>query len=380
MAAAFGKVRTHRGKLYLDFGRHGKVWSLRGTPFETAEQAEQILRAIQGQVAQGTPRRLAVEGWLPIAARQNRVDRRLVLWLEDLEAQVASGERSPTYLTEIQRWARKGPHGYLAALGARSVQALDYSALRTWQRELVALGLHGKTLWNVTAGLGAFLGWLVKTGAIAVKPPIPWPRYDEHVPAIVHPEVQDRILDAIPEAERGVFLAMALLGLRHGEAFALDGRDYRDGRLWVRHARKGRALDAPVRGPKNRRPRVLPVPDELAEWIAVHVERKVLLAGGPLFVNPRTGGAWAASAFRRRWERACTAAGFARALNPYETLRHSTATEWLRRGASEREVQELLGHRTAHATPRYARLAEGRLATIVGQRDRKDRTPGDRRS
>ena len=66
-----------------------------------------------------------------------------------------------------------------------------------------------------------------------------------------------------------------------------------------------------------------------------------------------------------------TRAGFPKALNAYESLRHSTATEWLRRGASEREVQALLGHKTAHATPRYARLADGRLDTIVGKKNRE---------
>ena len=67
-------------------------------------------------------------------------------------------------------------------------------------------------------------------------------------------------------------------------------------------------------------------------------------------------------------------------LKPYETLRHSTATEWLRRGATEREVQELLGHRSAHATPWYARLADRRLEEIVGRREQRDRGDGDRRS
>lgn len=91
------------------------------------------------------------------------------------------------------------------------------------------------------------------------------------------------------------------------------------------------------------------------------------LQGGPLFPNPRTGNAWSTTGFRRTWEKACQAAGLP-ILNPYETLRHSTATEWVRRGASEREVQELLGHRTRHATSRYARLADERLESIVGYR------------
>jgi len=360
--------RARGGGWFLEFGRIGRVWSLKGEPFASRDEAEAVLRAVQGDVARGTPRQLAVEKWLPTSARPHRVERWLALWLEDLRAQVAAGERSPGYLRELERWSTPGQSGYLAALGVQSIHGLDYTILRRWQSELP---VRGKTAWNVTAGLSAFLGWLRKMDAVERLPVIPWPRYDEHVPAIVRPEVQDRILAAWPEVERGVVLSMALLGLRHGEAFALDATDYRDGRLWIRRARKGRRLDAPVRGPKNRQPRVLPVPDELAEWIAAHVTREALAAGGPLFRNPRTGGAWTATSFRRAWEAACRAAQLP-VLKPYETLRHSTATEWLRRGASEREVQELLGHRTRHATPRYARLAEGRLAAVV----ERSRGPG----
>jgi integrase len=226
----------------------------------------------------------------------------------------------------------------------------------------------------IPAGLSAFLHFVRRCKAIPDVPAIPWPRYDEHVPEIVRPEVQDRILDAVPEAARGVFLAMALLGLRHSEAWALEARDYRDGRLWVRKARKGRRLDSPLRAPKNRQPRVLPVPAELAEWIARNVPAERPLKGGVLFPNPRTGKAWTPTSFRRAWAAACTVAKLP-TPKAYEKLRHSTATEWMRRGASEREVRELLGHRTGHATPRYARLADERLKSIVGRRQAVDRAP-----
>lgn len=370
MAMAFGKVRRHKqGTWYICFGRHGKVWSLKGEPFESELQAEQVLRSIQGSVAGGMPKRAAVERWLPVASRAHRVGRWLKMWVADVESREQSGELSPTYVREIHRWTRDG--GYIAALSNRSIQSIDKATVKEWQRELRKVGLSGKTLWNVTAGLGAFLGWLADEEAIQHKPRIPWPRFDEYVPEIVSTEVQDRILEAIPEDRRGIFLAMAHLGLRHGEAFALSCSDYRDGRLWIRTARKGRRIDAPVRGPKNRRPRVLPAPDEVREWIAKHVSSEALLAGGPLFVNPRTKRPWTATSFRRTWERACKVAGVG-TLNAYETLRHSTATDWLRKGASEREVQALLGHRTNHATPRYARLAETRLDSIVGRRGRTE--------
>jgi integrase len=371
MAQAFGKVRSRvqrdKRQWYLDFGRVGKVYSLKGEPFADCSEAESILRAIQGDVARGTPRQLAVEEWLPTASRANRVERWLGLWMEDLRARVAADERSGTYLRDLERWTKPGPHGHIARLGKLPIQSIDFQTIRDWQKEIPA---KGKTLWNITAGLSAFLGWLVQVNALPSKPTIPWPRYDEHAPAIARPEVQDRIVASIPEAERGVFLAMAMLGLRHSEAWALDGTDYRDGRLWVRHARKGRRLSDPVRGTKNRLPRVLPVPHELAEWIDTYVPREVLIGGGSLFPNPRTGGAWSPTSFRRAWAKACGAAGLP-VLKPYETLRHSTATEWMRRGASEREVQGLLGHKTSHATRHYARLADERLGDIVDWRDRE---------
>ncbi len=77
------------------------------------------------------------------------------------------------------------------------------------------------------------------------------------------------------------------------------------------------------------------------------------------------------TSFRCAWAKACETAGLP-VIKPYETLRHSTATEWMRRGASERGVQELLGRRTQHATPRYARLADERLESIVGRRRNED--------
>ena len=102
----------------------------------------------------------------------------------------------------------------------------------------------------------------------------------------------------------------------------------------------------------------------LREWITKYVPTKRLLSDGPLFVNARTGGAWTPTSFRRRWEKSCKAAGLP-VLKSYESLRHSTATEWLRRGATLQEVQHMLGHKGPHATPRYARLADERFAQII---------------
>jgi hypothetical protein len=57
---------------------------------------------------------------------------------------------------------------------------------------------------------------------------------------------------------------MTTLGLRNGEARALDARDYTDGQLMIGKAMKGAARNAPIRAPKNGRWRRLPVSADLA--------------------------------------------------------------------------------------------------------------------
>ena len=375
MAEKFGslKSRTHRGKKrpYLCFGRHGKVYSFRGLDL-TPERAETVLGAIRAAVAQGTPKREAVEKWRPANSAPNRVERWVGEWLEDLTAQVAAGERSETYIRELRAWTNpESRRGYLVPLFKHSIYGLDYQTLRQWQRVVSEHGVTGKSLWNVTGAVSAFLSWLVQMGQLQVKPAIPWPRYDEHVPKIIRPEHQDAILEAVPEIERGAFLAMATLGLRHSEAWVVDGRDVRQGWVWIRHARKGRRLDSPVRGTKNREAKVLPIPAVLHAWIDRHVPKRTLLEGGIIFPNPRTGSAWTPTSFRRAWMKALRTSGLELGVNSYEAFKHSTATEWLRRGATEREIQELLGHKDAKSTRKYAKLANERLAEVVESRRTK---------
>src|SRR6516225_4727237 len=104
------------------------------------------------------------------------------------------------------------------------------------------------------AALHSFLGWLRLLGEIALVPPFPWPKYAEHAARLLSGEAQGRVLQAIPEERRGIFLALALLGLGPSEAIRLRVADYQPGDPgWLT-----------VRKTKNEVKR-LPVPDELAE-------------------------------------------------------------------------------------------------------------------
>jgi len=172
-----------------------------------------------------------------------------------MREQVESGERSPGYLAELERWC--APEGHLGIWwGHRSVHEIDYAGLDEWVAWLAAeRKLSAKTRWNVVAAMSAFLGWLRKIGEIAVVPAIPWPTLREHAPRLLSAEAQRNVLAAIPEPSRGTFLALALLGLRPSEAARLRAADYAPGDPgWLT-----------IRITKNRQVKRLPVPDELAD-------------------------------------------------------------------------------------------------------------------
>jgi len=71
----------------------------------------------------------------------------------------------------------------------------------------------------------------------------------------------------IPDADRGILLALAHMGFRSGEAGALTVANYRDGWLFVDKATKSKSVGAEIRCTKIGKPKRLPVSHELAEWI-----------------------------------------------------------------------------------------------------------------
>jgi len=355
----FGQLaRRKDGRWFIRLGRFGRIYSARGTRFESEEDAEYVLKAIRTAVSEGVPKRQAVDRWLPTSSEAHGIGRWLGLWLERMRDLERSGERSREYLDELERWCKKGGH-VEEYWGRRSVHEITYAGLEEWGRWLARRKLSAKTRHNVMASLHSFLGWLRLSGEIGVVPPFPWPRYAEYAPRLLSVEAQGRVLEAVPLPRRGIFLALALLGLRPSEAIRLRVADYQPGDPgWLT-----------VRKTKNGEAKRLPVPDALAEWIAAHVPREARLEGAPLFALPyfghgrRPAGGWNATSLRRDWHSACAAVGERAKL--YEGTKHSMATDLLRRGVHERTIQVLLGHRDARSTRRYARLADQALVEAI---------------
>ena len=186
----------------------------------------------------------------------------------------------------------------------------------------------------------------------------PWPRVQEHVPTILSLESQRRILDAIPEARRGPFLAMALLGIRPSEVCDLEMRDYRDGWLSIRES-------------KTNRGDRLPAPEELARWIEQNISLERRMQGGPLFRIPYRGtgkrprGPWSWTTLNKVWRKACAETGVVARM--HEGTKHTFATHL---DADERVVQAILRHKDAQSTRRYRRLKDQAVLEALRPRTR----------
>ncbi|MDJ0869628.1 MAG: site-specific integrase [Myxococcota bacterium] len=221
------------------------------------------------------------------------------------------------------------------------------------------------------AGFRSFLGWLYKRQEIDELPSdFPWPRVPEHAPRILSIEAQAKILASIPPERRGIFLAMALMGLRPLEAVALRAADYHDGWLTVSRAREDRTLDARELGTKSGKIKRLPVPDPVKHWISSFVPRERRLTDGYLFEVPYSGrgrhprGPWSETGLRRTWYEACDRAGVPR-TSLHEGTKHTFATDAIARGVSERALQTYLGHADAKSARRYAKLSDQALIDMI---------------
>jgi integrase len=186
---------------------------------------------------------------------------------------------------------------------------------------------------------------------------------------------QAEILAAIPEERRGIFLPLALMGVRPGEVRALDCDDLqvRDDGLWVmvRHAMQGPNVGV-KRGPtKTKRQRTLPAPAELAAWLEGRVDAQAKLESRPLFVNPNTGRRWSHWALRDTWMAARKKVGVDVSL--YEGTKHTTATHLKTRGVDDRTLAALMGHSDTRSVEPYAQVETAtKRAAIEQLRDTTD--------
>ena len=222
---------------------------------------------------------------------------------------------------------------------------------------------HGKG--TVTA-LRSFLRFLLQRGAIQTDLARTLPGVASwrlsHLPKSLPPEQVERLLASCdrstPTGKRdyAILLLLARLGLRGGEVLAmtLEDLDWERGEMVVRG--KGQRLER------------LPLPAEVGAALACYLcDVRPACATRHVFIRmkaPKQGlaGPVAICCIVRR---ALRRAGLDPEFKGAHLLRHFLATDLLRRGASLREIGQLLRHRQPTTTQIYAKVDIAALRGIA---------------
>jgi integrase len=215
---------------------------------------------------------------------------------------------------------------------------------------------------DLASALRSLLRFLHVIGLIEL--PLVWAvppvanRRDRSLPRGLEPAAVKKLLAScdrrrtVGRRDYAALLLMSRLGLRRGEvaAIQLEDIDWRAGELLI-HG-------------KGSRHDVLPLPVDIGEAIVSWLHRRPRCESRALFVRmtaPRTG----LNPSTIGWivREACTRAGLPRvSAHP---LRHTAATEMLRRGGSLSEIAQVLRHSELKTTTQYAKVDRNRLRTLA---------------
>lgn len=230
---------------------------------------------------------------------------------------------------------------------------------RTFVRDCHQRGLAASSINCYLRALRAFCRWLKLMRYVDTVPEVPSLIEDKPAIQVLTPVEVTRLLGA-PMKPRLRFLIALILktGLRIDEALALRWEDVNIAAGTI-HVRSG----------KGRKGRIIPLEPEcdpplwgfsIRPWWYPHRRAftKLATVGPSTWVFPtRNNTPWDQDTARRWLHRAMTRAGVKRErLSGWHLLRHSYATECLRRGGHLVRLQRRLGHSRVTTTSRYEHL------------------------
>jgi integrase len=232
--------------------------------------------------------------------------------------------------------------------------------------DFVKLSPKGK--YNVMNCFHAFMVFAWRSERIPEVPPFP----EKSEYGLVQPvikwlpeERQMRIINAIPEEHRPIFLWLKYHLRRPSEACALRKEDYDpfNDVFIIRRTLSARQL---VESTKTNTIHVIPCHSEFNP-----IAKQLLKTPGHfLFQNPRgtrKGGRYSVESMNLLWRKACQAAG--ESIDMYSGLKHSSCCQYLNdKGLSISELQIITDHANMESVKRYGKIEIDRKRQLLETR------------
>lgn len=342
---------------------------VRGHSFTSWEDANELRKRICHDIGKGMSASDAVAQWRKADAHPNLLLTIVGRWLEDRGPDLA-----PATLADY-RLIVKNHLRWWEGVPAAEVTTRNLRQWIGWMREK---GTGEKAIKNAVIPLrGAFRYYREEHPE---TPEPVWPKIRVvRKPREAMPLVDVvAVLDAIPEDERGVYLACFWAFCRPNEArgLTMGSYDWQTDILTRSEALKTASGANPDRRhTKTGAVRQFRVRGELRAWVRAHRSEARLDRGAPLFPNPRTGTAYSWKALYAGWKRGCEAAGVPY-VPVYQALKASVGTALAEAGICTRgELRAAWGHGSEATTALYdlderqrAERAVDGLESLVGHK------------
>ena len=255
-------------------------------------------------------------------------------WIEEYRVAVETGDRSAEYVEHLERYNRLY---WTPKLGSLDVREISTPVVKEFYVDLCRQGLGKKYVQNIMDGLRKLITEALK-GTPLKAPVFPEYKIKRHptVKTLTEAE-QNSVVQGTPPVHRPIIMMIAYHGLRMGEARSLKRSQVKEGIAYVSTAKGGR--DRAVQLEPDLVKVIKSIPPVLKHTFLFHHE------GRP----------YSKTQLWKVIRKALDDAGFPE-ISPSQFGRHSAATNYLRRGAPTRMVQEILGHSDIRTTENYTHL------------------------
>ena len=237
--------------------------------------------------------------------------------------------------------------------------------LNTLNKLLNSVKLTGKGKLNVMMAFHSMMDYAWRSRRIPEMPPFP-KREDYNIvePTItwLSEERQMSIINAIPEADRPIFLFLKYHLRRPSEACALKWEDYDEinSVFTIRRTVSARSV---VESTKTGTIHVIPTHPQF-EPIIRGMSKRI---GSPIFVNGRSRKSpyrYTNEALNIRWKRACRSVG--ETIDLYSGLKHSSCYQYVNeKGLSLSELQIITDHKRLDSVRKYAKVEVARKRALM---------------
>ncbi len=353
------KCKTTLKRFFLDLfwqGKRVRIYSDKfGQPLSSYEQAKRLAEHIQYEIDHHI-----FDPSLYVASdlEKFRIEYLVKKYLSEKEKQLKYSA-----FRKKKLWLNKAMEALLSQ-GVTDVREIRGMHLNDFINSLYSQNLAPKTIKNIRTEIAAFLNWCHKLGIIKELPYIPEVKVPEPPIQWISQEDQEKILSAIPEEHRDIFIFILNYDLRPSEARALkwDCVFFKDELIIIRRNFSDCKLYEIT---KENRWKVLPMIKPIKELLLRRAKNREseFVFWYRNSVNGHFHPYYGGSKLRELWRKACQKVGINITL--YAGSRHSKAMQLLQQGASYEQIGALLGHSNPKTTRRYAKLRAEQVRSLL---------------